>query len=228
MTDVLELREELRQAAEQCGLVDCGDGQVPPIVFHYIAREPEYRGHLSTPWAFSLCASRRICSAEEMAIRIAAMNPDWKAEKGYINITLTPNQLDKVVNELAAAFDPCKYAFVRPDDSGGNFLMEYFIYLAVQQELSRTAQAVQGTDPMATMGSVPCTACAAGNYNYIRQNDPRPAIVYAALGGDCGITAQAMYCYYKKNYCTEMLLHYGPTCLQAAAEIFARQLYKIK
>ncbi len=228
MTEALDLREELRKAAEQCGLTDCGDGHLPPIIFHYIAREPEHRGHLSTPWAFSLCASGRIFSAEEIAVRIAAMNPDWKAEKGYINITLTPYQLDKVVNELAAAFDPCKYAFVRPDDSSGNFLMEYFIYLAVQQELAQTAQAVQGTDPIAAMGSVPCTACAVENNNHVRQNDPRPAIVYAALGGDCGITAQAMYCYYKKNYCTETPLHYGPPWLQAAAEIFARQLYKIK
>ncbi len=223
MTESLDLREELRQAAMLCGLADCGDGQLPPILFRYIARDPVHRGHLSTPWAFSLCPSGKTVSAEEAAIRIAAANPNWEAETGYINITLTPYQLDQVINELAAAFDPCRYTFVRPNDDSRNFLMEYFIYLAVQQE-----RTVQGTDPMATMGSVPCTVCATERNHYTIQNDPRPAIVYAALGGDCNITAQEMYRYYKNNYCTGAPLNCGPTCLQAAAEIFARQLYKIK
>ena len=130
MIDYLHLREELRGAARLCGLANRGDGQLPPIIFHYVARDSAHRGHLSTPWAFSLCKSGKIFSAEETALRIAAANPNWEAEKGYINITLTQYQLNKVITELAAAFNPCEYALVRPDDSSEKFLMEYFIYLA--------------------------------------------------------------------------------------------------
>lgn len=206
MIDYLYLREELRGAARLCGLAKRGDGQLPPIIFHYVARDSAHRGHLSTPWAFSLCKSGKMFSAEETAIRIAAANPNWEAEKGYINITLTQYQLNKVINELAAAFNPCQYALVRPDDSSEKFLMEYFIYLAVQQESMQTEQRVP-----------------VESYNYAVQNDPRPAIVYAALGGSCDLLAQEMYRYYKHNYCMGT-----DPCTQAAAEIFAKRLYKIK
>lgn len=198
MNNPFFLREALIEAAKIKGLVNCGDEQLPPIIFHYIAPDSEFKGHLSTPWAFSLCAVCKMTSAQEAAAVIASMNPNWNAKDGYINITLTEAQLDHAVQKLAAAFDNSRYPLVYPDDSRENFLMEYFIYVAVQ-----------GSGPMAKT---------AGN--------PGPAIVYAALGGSCGLLAQELYRYYRTHYGTGEASECALPYLNAAAEIFARQLYK--
>ena len=198
MNNPFVLREALIEAAKIKGLINCDDEQLPLITFHYIAPDSELKGHLSTPWAFSLCAVCKTASAQEAAAVIASMDPNWNAENGYINITLTEAQLDYVVHEFAAAFDSSRYPLVYPDDSCENFLMEYFIYVAAQ-----------GPGPMAKT---------AGN--------PAPAIVYAALGGNCGLLAQELYRYYRTNYGTGEASECGLPYLKAAAEIFARQLYK--
>ena len=198
MNNPFFLREALIEAAKIQGLINCGDEQLPPIIFHYIAPDSEFKGHLSTPWAFSLCAVCKMASVQEAAAVIASGNPNWNAKDGYINITLTEAQWDYAVQKLAAAFDNSQYPLVPPDDSSEHFLMEYFIYIAAQ-----------GPSPMAKT---------AGN--------PGPAIVYAALGGSSGLLVQELYRYYRNNYGKEESSECGLPYLKAAAEIFARQLYK--
>lgn len=216
MSDPLSLRAELITAARLCGLADCGDKPLPPVLFHYITPDSGRRGHLSTTWAFSLCSFGNNVSAEEAAARIAARNPNWEAENGYINITLPPEQLAAAIEELAAAFDARNYTFVHPNDSDGHFLMEYFIYLAAQQ-----AQCTQAEDQTAAeKKGTPCR-----NFTG-RGSDPSAVIVYAALGGNCELLAREMYRWYRKNYGGEMSRPKELLYLKAAAGIFARQLYK--
>ena len=205
MNEPFDLRKELIAAASF--LLDRGQSpcQWPPIIFQYITPNSGRKGHLSTPWAFSLYADvpdfGKIASVREVACLIANRNPNWEAENGYINITLTDGQMNSVVDELAAAFVARGPLFVRPNDSDEHFLMQYFIYLAgqfVPQESYFTGQ-----------GTVPLVKC-----------DPRPAIVYTALGGNCDFLARELYRYYKKNY------NRGTVPCLAAAEIFVRRLYK--
>lgn len=198
MNNPFFLREALIEAAKIKGLINCDDGQLPPITFHYITPDSEFKGHLSTPWAFSLCAVCKTASAQEAAAIIASEDPNWNAKDGYINITLTEAQLDYAVHKCAVAFDNGQYPLISPDDSHENFLMEYFIYIAAQGP-----------------GSMAKTA---GN--------PGPAIVYAALGGSCGLLAQELYRYYRTNYGGEESSERTLPYLKAAAEIFTRQLYK--
>ena len=215
MSDPFSLRAELIEAARRCGLTDSRVGPLPPVLFHYITSDSGRRGHLSTPWAFSLGT---MASAEAIAVQIAAMNPNWEAENGYINITLLPEQLNTAVEALAGAFDADKYSFVRPDDSDQNFLMKYFIYLAVQQTQCARAEETAA----APKKEKPCRIFTG------QGSDPRAVIVYAALGGSCELLAREMYRCYKKSYGGEMSGQRGILCLKAAAEIFTEQLYKKK
>ena len=192
MNKSFDLKGELTAAARQCGLLS-EESRAAPIFFQYIRPGDGRRGHLSTPWAFSL-GKADPGGAQTAAASIAAHDPAWEAQNGYINITLTDEQISCVVTKLAADFRSRTPRLFPLEDTDDRFLFYYCINLA---------------------GSGAFSDGPVGRFDGLG-----PAIVSGALGGSAFLLAEEVYRFFRCRYGAAG----SGLLLAAAAEIFMRRL----